>query len=182
MVVIQALAVLAKRGAAVVVAASGNPNDVRHAGHHRELMHRVADLGVGDGFRLLGMLPYEDVTGLIALCHALVNPSFFEGWSTTVEEAKALGAPLVLSEIDVHREQAGSKALYFDPKSPESAADAMFEAWHRNGLLAASQRRQVAAKESVVRVREFAASFANAAHIAYERGTRTRSSGEFGHG
>ncbi len=37
-VVIEALAQLKQRGAAVLVAASGNPNDVRHVGHYRQLV------------------------------------------------------------------------------------------------------------------------------------------------
>ena len=167
-VVIEALSQLKGRHAGIVVAASGNPNDVRHVGHFRQLVQRAAELGVENEFRFLGMLPYEDVVGLTSLCHALVNPSFFEGWSTTVEEAKALGAPLVLSGINVHREQAGTKALYFDPASPASAAQAMLQAWRRDDLPGPAERRQLAAADSEARVREFAMAFANAAHTALE--------------
>jgi glycosyltransferase involved in cell wall biosynthesis len=48
-------------------------------------------------------------------CTALINPSLSEGWSTTVEEAKSLGVPMLLSDLRVHREQAGDSADYFDP-------------------------------------------------------------------
>ena len=174
-VVIEALAQLKQRQAGVVVAASGNPNDVRHVGHFRQLVQRVAELGVENEFRFLGMLPYEDVVGLTSLCHALVNPSFFEGWSTTVEEAKMLGAPLVLSGINVHREQAGSRAIYFDPAAPASAAEAMLQAWSQDDIPARAERRRLAAEESEGRVREFAEAFANAARKARESGSRLRS-------
>lgn len=172
--VIEALALLKERGAGVIVAASGNPHDVRHAGHYRRLIQRVGELGVENEFRFLGMLPYGDVVGLTSLCHALVNPSFFEGWSTTVEEAKALGAPLVLSGIDVHREQAGTRALYFDPESPASAAEAMLQAWRRDDLPSPEERRRLAASESDLRVREFATAFARAARTAFDRSRRAR--------
>jgi len=49
----------------------------------------------------------------------------FEGWSTTVEEARAMGAPMVLSDLDVHREQMGEQATYFDRYSAQSLADAL---------------------------------------------------------
>jgi glycosyltransferase involved in cell wall biosynthesis len=173
-VVIEALALLRERGAGVIVAASGNPHDVRHVGHYRRLIQRAEDLGVQNEFRFLGMLPYADVVGLTSLCHALVNPSFFEGWSTTVEEAKALGAPLVLSGINVHREQAGTRALYFDPESPASAAEAMLQAWRREDLPPPEERRRLAAAESDLRVREFATAFARAARTALDRSRRTR--------
>jgi glycosyltransferase involved in cell wall biosynthesis len=56
---------------------------------------------------------------------AIVNPSLSEGWSTNVEEARALGVPMVLSDIAVHREQAAGCAVFFDPDSAGSAADAL---------------------------------------------------------
>lgn len=36
---------------------------------------------------------------------AIINPSLFEGGSTTVEEAKSLLKVIILSGIPVHREQ-----------------------------------------------------------------------------
>jgi glycosyltransferase involved in cell wall biosynthesis len=45
-----------------------------------------------------------------------------------VEEAKALGTPLLLSSLDVHREQAGDRATFFDPRSPRELADALLAA------------------------------------------------------
>jgi len=54
---------------------------------------------------------------------AVINPSLFEGWSTTVEEAKSMGVPMLLSDIGVHREQAEGRASFFDPHAPETLAD-----------------------------------------------------------
>jgi glycosyltransferase involved in cell wall biosynthesis len=112
-----------------VVVACGSPADHRNPGHFDALTKRINDLGMGQHFRSLGMIPREDLLGLMQTCVALLNPSFFEGWSTTVEEAKALGVPLVLSNLDVHREQAGSEAIYFDPESPSAASEALIRAW-----------------------------------------------------
>ena len=82
--------------------------------------------GVESNFRYLGLIPYEDVLGLAATCRALINPSLFEGWSTPIEEAKALGAPLLLSDILIHREQA-PHAHFFDPNSPSTLAKALID-------------------------------------------------------
>ena len=62
---------------------------------------------------------------LCAAAHddALINPSRFEGWSTTVEEAKSFGVPMILSDIDVHREQTGGVARYFGTDDPEALAN-----------------------------------------------------------
>jgi glycosyltransferase involved in cell wall biosynthesis len=89
----------------------------------------VAASGSAVEHRHLGRIPSDDVVALMELSVALVNPSLFEGWSTTVEEAKSLGVPMVLSALRVHEEQAGTEARYFDPHSAESAAEAFIAAW-----------------------------------------------------
>ncbi|MER8775718.1 hypothetical protein NKH79_13690 [Mesorhizobium sp. M0977] len=75
-------------------------------------------------FRHLGLVPYEDVFGLNAASDALINPSLFEGWSTTVEEAKALGTRMLLSDISLHREQAPN-ATFFPVDDAVALASAM---------------------------------------------------------
>jgi glycosyltransferase involved in cell wall biosynthesis len=59
-------------------------------------------------------VPLDVVFALHRRAMALLNPSRFEGWSTTVEEAKALGRPLLLSDIRTHRAQAAEgRAIWF---------------------------------------------------------------------
>ncbi len=47
---------------------------------------------------------------------AIIQPSLFEGWSTVVEDAKALNK-LYYSYLDleVHREQINNNAYFFNP-------------------------------------------------------------------
>jgi glycosyltransferase involved in cell wall biosynthesis len=168
-VVIEALALLGERGRSIVVAASGNPADVRHVQHFDQLRERVRSHGLEAQFRFLGMLPYAEVLALMAGCRALINPSLFEGWSTTVEEAKALGAPLVLSDLTVHREQAGESAVYFDPSSAASTAEAMLEAKRRFGNGNHTERAHMAAVVADANVDRYAARFADAVQLAARR-------------
>ena len=56
---------------------------------------------------------------------ALINPSYFEGWSTSVEEAKSLGKRVILSDIPVHREQNPLMGIYFPPDCPEALWSAL---------------------------------------------------------
>ena len=124
--VIDALAVLVGRGKRFTVVASGGQNDPRDPGHFARLMARARDLGVDDLFKPLGLIPYPDIALLMRASTALINPSRFEGWSTTVEEAKATGTPLLLSDLPVHREQTENDVvIYFDPDRPESLACAI---------------------------------------------------------
>jgi len=130
--VLKALRLLQQRGIPVVVAASGNPKDSRNPTHPERVLSLVHEWGLVENFRFLGLIPYADLMPLMRASVAVVNPSLFEGWSTTVEEAKALGVPLLLSDLAVHREQTqAGEAQYFDPHSPESIADALALAWQR---------------------------------------------------
>jgi len=112
-VVIEALGILQKKGSSITVVATGNPNDPRHPELYKDLEKRIKELGVNSNFRILGMVPRSHMVALLQTCSVLINPSMFEGWSTTVEEGKALGVPMILSDLQVHREQMGDMAHYF---------------------------------------------------------------------
>ena len=122
-VVVEALALL--QAEAPLVLATGNPEDFRQPGYFLDLMAQVRRLGLETRFRVLGVVPHADVLGLMVQARAVLNPSLFEGWSTTVEEAKALGAQMLLSDLPVHREQAPAGGIYFNPRSAESLAEAL---------------------------------------------------------
>ena len=51
--------------------------------------------------------------------YAIIQPSLFEGWSTVVEDAKALNKFIFLSNLKVHIEQSPLNVCYFDPKNSE---------------------------------------------------------------
>jgi glycosyltransferase involved in cell wall biosynthesis len=157
-VVIEAIAILKKLNCEVVVVASGSTRDPRDPQHYKRLMDRVEALGIKDNFKSLGLIPYPHLGALMQASAAVINPSLFEGWSTTVEEARALGTPLILSDLSVHQEQAGEAAIYFQRTSAESLARVLgsFQ------LLSWQDRTRLqdeAAHEAVRRQREFAEQF-----------------------
>jgi glycosyltransferase involved in cell wall biosynthesis len=127
-IVIDALALLKSRGKHALVFATGHTNDVRQPRYFDEIMNYVEARGVGDRFRVFGLVPYEQVTAFMRNAVAIINPSRFEGWSTTVEESKSLGKKIVLSNIPVHREQAPARGVFFDPSSAEDLAEIMARA------------------------------------------------------
>ncbi len=127
--VVQALALLKRRGIEPVIAATGNAADARHPGYPGDVLRAVEAAGLQAQLRFLGHVPYADIMPLMRAASAVLNPSLFEGWSTTVEEAKALGVPLLLSSLRVHREQAPPGTRFFDPTSPAALADALAEVW-----------------------------------------------------
>lgn len=121
--VIRAIAIANQKGCAVTVAVSGNPKDPRDPNYYPDLITLTKCLDVSNQFKILGLIPYDDVQALMLSCSAVINPSRFEGWSTTVEEAKILGVNMILSDINVHREQAGPLADYFGVDDENALSD-----------------------------------------------------------
>lgn len=124
-VVLDALSLLKGRGNPALVLVSGNPRDPRSPGHFDHLLARARKLGVDDCFKVLGLVPYADLMALMWHSIAMLNPSRFEGWSTTVEEAKSLGVPAIVSDIAVHREQNPGAGAYFLPDDADRLASLM---------------------------------------------------------
>jgi len=104
--VAKALTLLRQHGlAAPLVLSTGKTADARNPSHFKRFTADLQQAGLGEVYRILGVIPRQDMLVLLAHSLAVLNPSRFEGWSSTVEEAKALGKPLLVSDIPVHREQ-----------------------------------------------------------------------------
>lgn len=123
--VVDALKILKAEGVVATVLLSGDTHDYRFPDHYSQLMSRVRDAGVEASFKVLGVIPYGDLISLMAHSVALINPSLFEGWSSTVEEGKALGKTILLSNLPVHLEQRPSRGVYFDPNNAGELAEKM---------------------------------------------------------
>lgn len=120
-----ALKGLKSRGMNLTLVCSGNMSDYRNRSHTDSLVtySHTHQLDI----RFLGMIDYDDVILLMKNARATLNPSLFEGWSSTVEESKCLGAAMILSDIPVHREQNPSRSYFFNPSSPTELATLLEE-------------------------------------------------------
>lgn len=157
--ILEALALLRGRGQPVLVIATGATEDYRDARYFEQLMARSNALGLMDSFRPLGVIPHEDLVGLMVNAIALINPSRAEGWSTSVEEAKSLGKRIILSDIPVHREQAPPDGVYVDPDDAAGLADAMWSEWTTFEPTADHERSALASSVLPSRVRAFARTY-----------------------
>ena len=163
-VVVDALSILKARGMDLVIAASGAKDDPREPDYFGGIMKQVAERNLSCNFRYLGMIPLGHVYALLRVSAALINPSRFEGWSTTVEEAKSFGVPMILSDLEVHREQTAGQARYFGTDNPGALADHLIET--ANNPEACFVRNLVADVDG--RVSMFAADFAHTIFSALE--------------
>jgi glycosyltransferase involved in cell wall biosynthesis len=113
-VVIDALALAVNKNKDIQVICTGNTKDCRQPEHFELIQNQVLALGIEKNFKILGLVPYKDLIALMKYSVAVINPSHFEGWSTTVEESKLLEKTILLSKIPVHEEQNPKNAIYFD--------------------------------------------------------------------
>ena len=104
------------------VICTGSLEDYRRPDYVPALLAKVKDAGLEERFICLGVVPYATLVSLMHHALAVIQPSLFEGWSTSVEEAKAMCKRVVLSNLDVHIEQAPERGLYFSPDSPAELA------------------------------------------------------------
>ena len=129
-VAILAAATMRDRGEDCTWAMTGVLADYRDPSHVSRLLQLIAELGVEDRIKILGVLPRMEQLQLMRAADCIVQPSLFEGWSTLVEDTRTLGQRLVVSDIAIHREQEPASALFFDPASPEDLADKVRDMLH----------------------------------------------------
>lgn len=119
---IRAAGILRARGSELTWVFTGALSDYRAPGHADALLALIDELGLAGHARVLGMIDRDDQLQLMRAAEMVVQPSLFEGWSTVVEDAKTLGQRIVLSDLDVHREQEPPAALFFERHSAEDLA------------------------------------------------------------
>ena len=122
--VLDALRVLREQENCPQVVMIGQPTDSRDpSGQYlSRLLGRMAELGLEGQVKILGFVPAEHRDALLHACKALVQPSECEGWNSSVVDAKALGRPVIASDIPVHREQVPSAFGLFGVDDSEGLA------------------------------------------------------------
>lgn len=158
--VFKALKLLQDRGVKPFLVLTGNTNDFRYPKFFSELIRTVSELGIRDQIALLGLVPHDDVYYLMQQSCSILNPSLFEGWSTSVEESKALNKLIILSDIEVHREQNPEDGFYFNPSSEIDLADAIEKVWCHSPSTLEMDKQQII-NQMNTRLKLFAETFEN---------------------
>jgi glycosyltransferase involved in cell wall biosynthesis len=108
---------------------TGRMEDYRHPEYGQQLLSTIKNYGLEKNVYCLGFLDRLTQIQLLRASAGVVQPSLFEGWSALVEDARALGKPLYLSDIRIHREQDPPDAQFFDPMSPSELAALLERDW-----------------------------------------------------
>ena len=119
MMVFEAVKQLVEENKNICLVCTGHLKDYRNIEHINEILNFIKINKLENNIKLLGLVDYEDVFALIKFSKAVINPSLFEGWSSTVEECKSVGKNMILSDLNVHKEQY-PEALFFERNSVNS--------------------------------------------------------------
>jgi len=99
---------------------TGKEFDDRNPKYVDSLKKFVKDNKIQDKVKFLGFIDRNEQLKLMQESIAIIQPSLFEGWSTVVEDAKAIDKLVIVSDILLHREQIELNCLFFDPHSASS--------------------------------------------------------------
>ncbi len=130
-VIFDAVRILRDRGSDLLLVCTGSTYGFRGDDYFNKLTQFIDKYDLHSNIRILGMVPRDEHVALMRRSIAMIQPSRFEGWSTAVEDAKTLGKTLLVSDIEVHREQLGADyPLYINVDDTEAWAGAMLAAWN----------------------------------------------------
>lgn len=124
-----ALGLLKKQGVKIQLVCTGNIVNYAKMEYANEILQFITNSGIRTQLFLLGLIPRQDQVSLYRKSFAMVQPSIHEGWSTCVEEAKALGKTLILSDIPLHREQYPDNPWFFNPLNAADLAKKIHEVY-----------------------------------------------------
>lgn len=128
-VAFEAWRILKERGLNYTLICSGAKKDSRNLEHFRSLENYLRENQLEDSIRILGIVDRQDQWQLYRGAKLILQPSLFEGWSTSVEEARSLGKTIVLSDIPIHREQLSDGGNFFPPHDAENLAKIIEGLW-----------------------------------------------------
>lgn len=89
-------------------------------------------LSVSDMVIELGTVPYSQLHQIYRQADVYVTPAYTETFAHPLVEAMSSGAPVVASDLDVHREICGDAAIYFPKFSAEELAECVLQVAHSN--------------------------------------------------
>ncbi len=125
-VVLNALKVLKLKNRNVHVVFTGKMEVYPTPEHINQLKRIVSENELESFVSFLGVIPREDQLCIMQHAKAVLQPSKFEGWNTTIEDAKSMQLPVIASGISVHKEQLENTGTFFGPDDPAELADVLF--------------------------------------------------------
>jgi glycosyltransferase involved in cell wall biosynthesis len=97
----------------------GKIDNFKDKNYFLNINKKISDLKLNNIIQNFGEVSLYKLNKMQNECLALINPSYYEGWSTINEEARSKLKYIFLSNIKGHKEQNNYGAIYFDLNLPE---------------------------------------------------------------
>jgi glycosyltransferase involved in cell wall biosynthesis len=123
LVILEAVKLLKSEGTEICVVFTGRQHDWRNPAYFAQLEKYVQENCISDNILFLGLIDRLDQLLLLKNAEAIIQPSRFEGWSTVIEDAKAMDQFVVASNLPVHLEQLEKNGVFFNPDNARELAD-----------------------------------------------------------
>jgi glycosyltransferase involved in cell wall biosynthesis len=97
---------------------TGAKEDYRNKNYFQSILEFISRNQLEPYVKILGFIDRNEQLLLLKYAKAIIQPSLFEGWSTIIEESKALSKQIICSDLAVHKEQLEDRGIYFKPHDP----------------------------------------------------------------
>ena len=104
-----------EKGLDLQLVCTGRMEDYRCPEYIKKIKAFLEDYHLENDILTLGVIDKLELLCLMRYSYAVIQPSLFEGWNTTVEDSKAMNKFIFLSDLNVHREQISKNVCFFDP-------------------------------------------------------------------
>jgi glycosyltransferase involved in cell wall biosynthesis len=119
LIILQASEILKKEKVKIKFILTGHTSDYRSKTYFKYLKKKIIKNKLNDYVVIKGQVNEKQLQQFQVECLAFINPSFYEGWSTPNEEARAINKYIFLSNIPGHIEQSNPGSVFFSPKNPD---------------------------------------------------------------
>lgn len=102
---------------------TGALSDHRNPDYIEDIKTFIKEKQLEESIILPGLIGSNELHCLMKNACAVIQPSLFEGWNTTVEDCKALSKFVYLSNLSVHREQMKENVCFFDPYNEDDLVE-----------------------------------------------------------
>ena len=154
------------------IVATGKKFDPRYPQYFEKIKRYIEENKLGQYFICTGEISYIDVMALQTYSIAIIQPSLFEGWNTTVEECKQIGKKIILSDIDIHREQNPDNVEYFDPFDVNRLTEILTDIYVKYSNDKENEEKEMALNKQNNRWNEFSLSYITILNKTLKYGNR----------
>lgn len=112
-----------EKGFDLQLVCTGKMEDYRCPKYIDKIKRFLKDFDLKEAVLTLGIIDKKELLCLMKNSYAVIQPSLFEGWNTTVEDCKAMNKFVFLSDLPVHREQINKNVCFFDPYDEDSLVE-----------------------------------------------------------